>query len=112
MNACPICGRSPKGFGYRNPHDPTAPRLGACSMTCLNEIARRKGAMAGNYLDKFEEEAVKAGSEAGGAYLESLGKYDLSLLSPSEWRLFIAKVFASATAKVRELVAADDDVPF
>ena len=109
MNACPICGRSPRGFGYQRPHDQYAPRFKACSMQCLNIISKWKGKMEIK-LDKFEEEGIDAASEEAGRYLEGLGKFDIALLSASEWRKLLATVFVAATARIREIRS--DDIPF
>jgi len=54
-----------------------------------------------------EQAAMAAGGEAGGAYLESLGKSDLAALDVEEWRTLIEIVVTGYCDHLRELAAQD-----
>lgn len=54
-------------------------------------------------LDRYEEQALEAGGDAGGAYLDSIGKTDLAALEEDEWKEFLRRVFVGYTDGMREL---------
>ena len=58
----------------------------------------------------IENEALKAGGQTGGAYLDSIGKYDLAVLSGEEWAEFLRRVLEGYAEHMREL--ARDWPPF
>jgi hypothetical protein len=50
---------------------------------------------AGELMLEFsdtEDEALDAGGQAGGEYLDSINKTDLATLTKQEWRMFLGKV--------------------
>lgn len=54
-------------------------------------------AMGGEMMLEFSEtevEAIDAGGETAGAYLDELDKTDLATLSGDEWRAFLGKFLA------------------
>lgn len=57
-----------------------------------------------------EEEALEAGGNAGGQYLDSIGKTDLATLSPLEWSTFLSKVLEGYGEHMRD--AAVTTAPF
>lgn len=57
-----------------------------------------------------ENNALEAASDAAGAYLEQVKKWDLSTLSPQEWRELLFK--AITAYEYRMQIITDDDVPF
>lgn len=61
-------------------------------------------------LKQDERGAAIRGGEDGGAYLDSIGKFDLRTLSEAEWGEFCARIFAGAVAELRRV--ADDQIPF
>jgi hypothetical protein len=117
---CACCGRDSRGFGYRQPNNRVAKQYWACSLACVDYIRSNEEAMATcNDLTKFEERAIDKAGVAAGQYLETLGKFDLSLLSPSEWQQFLRTIYLHATEEVQnqrfaegKSVVTDDDVPF
>jgi hypothetical protein len=54
-----------------------------------------------------EKAAMAAGSDAAGAYLESLGRSDLATLSPAEWKQLIEIVVTGYCDRLRELAGQD-----
>ncbi len=54
-----------------------------------------------------ETAAMIAGGEAGGAYLDSLGKTDLARLTEAEWDAFVEVVVTGYCDRLRELAARD-----
>ena len=61
-------------------------------------------------LDRFEEQALEDGGNAGGEYLDSLGKTDLASLEPEEWATFLSRVLTGYADSMREIVSRE--VPF
>lgn len=61
-------------------------------------------------LDKFEEQALQDGGNAGGAYLDELGRTDLSDLAPEEFQEFLGLVLKGYADSMREIVRTE--VPF
>lgn len=58
--------------------------------------------MNAHKLTHFEQKSLsEAGSEAG-AYLESIGKFDLSQLSEDQWMEFLTTILESYGKKMRE----------
>ena len=62
-------------------------------------------------LMKDEEKALLAASDAGGAYVKTLGKTDMALFSRSEWMLMMQAIVTAFTDKLQAL-RTQDDVPF
>jgi hypothetical protein len=54
-----------------------------------------------------EAEAMTVGGHQGGAYLESLGKSDLTTLTETEWDRFIDAVITGYCDHLRELAVKD-----
>lgn len=54
-----------------------------------------------------ETEAMTVGGQEGGAFLESIGKSDLTTLSATEWDQFIDVVVTGYCDHLRELAARD-----
>ena len=107
---CAVCRREPRGFGWFDASHPVAdPRRDAsrrwlCSTHCQDIHHRRRG-----MIDPTpnEQAAMEAGGEAGGAYLESLGKSDLAALAVEEWRTLIEVIVTGYCDHLRELAAQD-----
>lgn len=62
-------------------------------------------------LNRIENEAVAAASNAAGEYLEQIGETDLSRLTPEQWTGFIGHVFKSVAGEVQRLFD-EGEVPF
>ena len=54
-----------------------------------------------------EQAAMAAGGDAGGAYLESLGRSDLATLSRPEWKQLIEIVVTGYCDRLRVLAGRD-----
>lgn len=108
-NPC-ICGRAPRGFGFRRPGDPYAETHHACSMPCIQYLARSKGEPPVN-LAPIEANAVMDASEAVGAHLENLGKTDFATFTEEEWLDFIAAAYCAVAGGVRDRLS-QGEVPF
>lgn len=61
-------------------------------------------------LDDYEQQALEDGGNAGGEYLDSIGKTDLAELDEEEWRTFLGKVLQGYAEGMREIVARE--VPY
>lgn len=111
--SCAVCGRAGRGFGFQaprpDPFTPPPPRLSACTMRCLDILARSKGHVFS--LNHFEDQAIRAASDAAGEYLDALGKTDLATMSRDEWRQLLEVVFVRATATIQRLTD-EEAVPF
>ncbi len=58
--------------------------------------------------NQFEVEGMIAGGEAGGAFLEGIGKTDLSALSFDEYMEFVEKVIRTYETKTMDLYTGGD----
>jgi len=56
-----------------------------------------------------EQDALEAGAESGGAYLDSLGQTDLAQLSVEDWQAFIEIIVTAYCDHLRDLAARDQD---
>jgi hypothetical protein len=63
-----------------------------CRIDCMTTWITRRNKM----IDptKPELDALMLAGEAGGSYLESIGKFDLSVLSQEEWTTFLGCVIS------------------
>lgn len=62
-------------------------------------------------LSKIEKEALFVGGEAGGAYLDHIGKSDLATLTGEEWFEFL-RIVRSATNCEHVRLLQDHAAPF
>lgn len=61
-------------------------------------------------LDEFEKQALEDGGNAGGSYLDEIGRTDLADLAPEEWATFLARVMTGYADSMRDIVSRE--VPF
>jgi len=98
---CDTCRRASNGYSISIPNQPVRQ---FCSHACARDFMRNPS------LTLNERAAILAGGDLGGAYLDSIGKFDLTKLTAAEWAEFCGKIFLGATAKLQEI--ADDEIPF
>lgn len=60
--------------------------------------------MARKQLDDYERRALEDGGNAGGEYLDEIGKTDLASLDEAEWSTFLGKVLTGYADSMREIV--------
>lgn len=99
---CAVCGRAAGHMVISVAHKPGAD---FCSDEC-----GRAWMIKGGDLKAIEKEAVQAGGEAAGAYLDSIGKTDLAKLTADEWATFCATLYKATTDDLRR--QALDSIPF
>jgi hypothetical protein len=118
IDCCFICRRRSDNVGY-SPHD-RAPIKWVC-WECLDITADATSNgvrsklpkvyhMARKQLDDYERRALEDGGNAGGEYLDELGKTDLAQLAPEEWSRFLALVLTGYADSMREIVSRE--VPY
>jgi|GEM_PF-3300670 len=56
-----------------------------------------------------EQDALNAGAQSGGAYLDTLGATDLAELSLKDWQAFIEIIVTAYCDHLRDLAARDQD---
>lgn len=66
--------------------------------------------MARKQLDEYERRALEDGGNAGGQYLDEIGKTDLASLDEEEWGTFLGKVLQGYTDSMREIVS--KEIPY
>lgn len=66
--------------------------LAVCSWECMTKWITKETTMTDP--TKPELDALMLAGQAGGEYLESLGRYDLSALSEDEWTTFLSCVIS------------------
>ena len=86
---CAICSRQARGFQHTNPD--TGEVLQACSMRHLSLALEKL------QWTEAEKQAVLAGGDCGGYYLDEIGIADLTKLSAGEWGQFITHVINGYT---------------
>jgi hypothetical protein len=82
----------------------------ACSVGCLNIIIGTRGKFV--HTTQSEKAAIEAGGQAGGEYLDSIGKFSLDQLSAAEYGEFCSRVFFGACKELQEIAALDTEVPY
>jgi len=101
---CPVCrragGKITISMGGERMESP-------CSIECAALYIKAKGQPK---MEQFEREAAAEGGNAGGQYLDRIGKTDLASLTREEWEEFCALIFIGACDALRK--RADDDIPF
>ena len=117
---CPVCHREARGFGWfsinysiSNPRRFESLRW-LCSRKCQDIFHGRKGVIDPS---RNEKEAILAGGDAGGAWLDELGKTDLARLTVEEWETFLAKIIGGYCDALRRSAQPlsteiDDGIPF
>lgn len=114
VGVCFICKRRHDNVGYA-PHD-RAPIKWVC-WECLDDTHNgirsklpKVYHMPRKTLDDFERRALEDGGNAGGEYLDSIGKTDLADLDEFEWGEFLRRVLVGYADGMREIVSRE--VPF
>ena len=105
IGTCSICRRRHANIGYA-PHE-RAPVKWECE-ECLElpiAIIKKAYHMPKRRLDDFEEQALSDGGDAGGAYLDEIGKSDLADLDEFEWKTFLSRVLVGYSDSMRDMVS-------
>ena len=97
---CQVCQRQAAGIGW-------APKQGKpIAWLCMNTDCISLGEtvfkMSKNRLTVFERDALTSAGGDAGSYLESIGRFDLSELSPEEWEKFLTTVLVSYGNNMRD----------
>jgi hypothetical protein len=116
---CAVCRRHAVGLGYvphyRNPgsrfSQPRGPTIWLCDDVGCHAAAKKVYHMPDQLLDAYEiGAALEAGAESG-AFLEQIGKTDLALLTASEWRELLRRMFTGFERVMRRKIL-NDEAPF
>ena len=115
IGTCFICKRRHDNLGY-SPDERRSPVKWLC-WECLDDThngVRSKLPkvyhMPRKTLDDYERRALEDGGNAGGEYLDEIGKTDLANLKPEEWAAFLSRVLTGYADSMREIVS--KEVPF
>jgi hypothetical protein len=105
---CAICRRDARGYGFAPSFIRIdAPAVKLCSRRCQDITGKLSGMIDPN---KHETDALLAASISGGAYVETIGKTDLSGWTEQEWAELIDVIVTSFQDFLRQAYA--DDPPF
>jgi hypothetical protein len=105
---CAICRRDARGYGFAPSFIRIdAPAVKLCSRRCQDITGKLSGMIDPN---KHETDALLAASISGGAYVETIGKTDLSGWTEQEWAALIDVIVTSFQDFLRQAYA--DDPPF
>lgn len=66
--------------------------------------------MSQRKFDEYEERALEDGGNAGGSFLDEIGKTDLAELDPEEWSQFLGVILKGYADSMREIVSRE--VPY
>lgn len=101
---CPICRKPARDVGLNRAGESY---VQLCSDACLQLYIRRGFT---DMTDASEKASAIKGGEAGGAYLDQIGKSDLGNMTRAEWEEFCTRLFQGACEHMR--VIASDEIPF
>jgi hypothetical protein len=104
VGTCFICKRRHDNLAYGEPYQP----LKWVCWPCLTTVNIKKAYHM--RLDRYEEQALEDGGNAGGGYLDSLGRTDLASLEPGEWSHFLGIVLKGYAESMRDIVSRE--VPY
>ncbi len=105
---CAICRRDARGYGFAPSFIRIeAPAVKLCSRRCQDITGKLSGMIDPN---KHEINALLAASISGGAFVETIGKTDLTGWTEQEWAALIDVVVTSFQDFLRQAYA--DDPPF
>lgn len=110
VGTCFICKRRHDNLGVA-PHERATVKW-ICK-DCLYDAPinlQKAYHMPKRQLDEYERRALEDGGNAGGEFLDSLGKTDLAELEPDEWATFLSRVLTGYADSMREIVSRE--VPF
>lgn len=107
---CGICARSAIGIGYAPPPAAHKPILWLCDDPDCLSLAVQGYAMKQDTFTGREEEAKREGGMAGAAYLEQIGKYDLTTMNEPEWNEFLRRIVGGYRVALKNAVR--DEAPF
>lgn len=83
MTGVCFCLNAPASYGYSSGR--TKPTIWGCTPEHLEKMRKVKR----ESMSEMQAKARAAGGQAAGAYLESLGQFDLSALTPEQWDQFL-----------------------
>jgi hypothetical protein len=105
VGVCFICKRRHDNLGVSASE--RHPVKWACK-PCLNSTNLKK--VYHMRLDAYEQQALEDGGNAGGAFLDEIGKTDLASLDEHEWSRFLGIVLQGYADSMREIVRTE--VPY
>jgi hypothetical protein len=97
---CSVCMREAVGIGYAPKQG--KPILWLCKNTDCISLGQTVFHMNPKTFTAYELFSLDDAGAAAGAYLESIGKFNLADLSGDEWTTFLKTVLASYGDKMRE----------
>lgn len=98
---CDVCCRASESIVINLPNQPIRQ---FCSHECAVIFMTKKP------VKPDERTAAKIGGNAGGAYLDGIGKTDLASLTEDEWTEFCVRVFQGTCEELKR--RANDEIPF
>lgn len=108
VGTCFVCKRRHDNIGVA-PHERATIKW--ICWECLPAMnAQRAYHMPRKRLDDYERRALEDGGNAGGAFLDEIGKTDLAELDEVEWSTFLSRVLVGYADSMREIVS--KEVPF
>jgi hypothetical protein len=105
---CAVCRRHAVWLGYA-PHKPERqPVIWLCDSNHCHAAARKVYAMPRNLLDAHELGAMLEAGNAAGEYLETLGRTDMAILEPEQWREFLRLLLTGYEQVLRRKIINDE----
>ncbi len=97
---CGVCKRLAYGIGYAPKQG--KPVLWLCTNTDCISLGEAVFNMAPKTLTAHELFALSDAGDKAGAYLESIGKFDLTQLTEGEWAAFLRTVLTGYGESMRD----------
>lgn len=99
---CAVCRRAAVGIGFA--HKQGKPVLWLCEESDCISLGKAVVHMSSKTLTATENLALQDAGADAGAYLERLGKFDLSELTENEWSNFLTIILNSYGENMRKRV--------
>jgi hypothetical protein len=113
VGTCFICKRRHDNVGYATPRNPIKWLCWECLDDTHNGVRSKLPRiyhMSRKALDDYERRALEDGGNAGGSYLDEIGKTDLATLTEEEWATFWRLGFVAYADSMRDIVSRE--VPY
>ena len=106
---CAVCRRHAEGLAYAPRAD--QPMIWLCDHPDCHSLARKVYRMPEAKLDLYEHAAAQKAGEQVGAYLDSLNKTDLAVLTEAEWQEMLRLFYTGFEQELRRKLLANE-APF
>lgn len=100
---CAVCARPAAGIGYHPRLND--PMIYFCEdVQCFDARKVVYGLITSGEIKQITDMATSLAGNAGGQYLDQIGKTDVAVMEPGEWQEFIGKICATYHAELQRII--------